>query len=99
MAAPGALGARHPEVDRLRRLLRRRADRAAERAFVVEGPKLVGEAIAAGVVESVYVAPGTPPPNGLPAGVPVRELQRGVLERVADTVTPQPVMAVCRSID
>jgi TrmH family RNA methyltransferase len=80
-------------------LLRRRADRAAERAFVVEGTKLVDEAIAAGVVECVYLAPGTTPPADLPANVPVRVLQRGVLERVADTVTPQPVLAVCRSID
>jgi RNA methyltransferase, TrmH family len=99
MVAPGALGARHPEVDRLRRLLRRRADRAAERAFVVEGPKLVDEAIAAGAVEAVYVAPGTAPPESLSTDVPVRELQRGVLERVADTVTPQPILAVCRAVD
>ena len=99
MVAPGALGARHPEVDRLRRLLRRRADRAAERAFVVEGPKLVDEAIAAGAVETVYLAPGATPPPALPADVSVRVLQRGVLERVADTVTPQPVLAVCRSVD
>ena len=99
MVAPGALGARHPEVDRLRRLLRRRADRATERAFVVEGPKLVDEAIAAGAVEAVYVAPGTPPPEGLDEDISVRVLQRGVLERVADTVTPQPVLAICRSVD
>ena len=99
MVAPGALGARHPEVDRLRRLLRRRADRFAERAFVVEGPKLVDEAIAARAVETVYLAPGTRPPTGLPAEIPVRVLQRGVLERVADTVTPQPILAVCRAVD
>lgn len=66
---------------------------------MVEGAKLVGEAIAAGAVESVYLAPGTTPPDGLPADVAVRVLQHGVLERVADTVTPQPVLAVCRSID
>lgn len=97
--APGALGARHPEVERVRRLLRRRADRAAERAFVVEGPKLVDEAIAAGAVEAIYLAPGTTPPKGLAADVSVRVLQPGVLERVADTVTPQPILAICRSID
>jgi TrmH family RNA methyltransferase len=91
------LGARHPEVERLRRLLRRRSDRASARAFVVEGPKLVAEAIAAGApVEAVYVAEG----ERFDAGdVPVRTLQRGVLERVADTVTPQPVLAVCGAVD
>jgi len=33
------------------------------------------------------------------AGVPVFELAPGVLERVADTVTPQPVLAVARTVD
>jgi TrmH family RNA methyltransferase len=99
VAPPSALGARHPEVERLRRLLRRRSDRASEQAFVLEGPKLVAEAIAAGApLEAIYVADGAPlalPPTD----VAVRVLQRGVLERVADAVTPQPVLAVCRSID
>lgn len=99
MAPPSALGARHPEVERLRRLVRRRSDRASERAFVLEGPKLVGEAIAAGApLEAIYVADGAAvelPPHG----VPVRVLQRGVLERVADATTPQPVLAVCASVD
>jgi TrmH family RNA methyltransferase len=96
VAPPSALGARHPEVERLRRLLRRRSDRASERAFVVEGPKLVAEALAAGApVEAVYVAEGT----DFDAAAPVRVLQRGVLERIADTVTPQPVLAVCGAVD
>jgi TrmH family RNA methyltransferase len=89
----GALGARHPEVDRLRRLLRRRSDRVQERAFVVEGPKLLAEAIAAGAeVEAVYAPEGVEVATDLP----VRRLQKGVLERVADTVTPQPLLAVVR---
>lgn len=99
MSAPGALGARHPEVDRLRRLLRRRSDRTAEGAFVLEGPKLLAEALAAGApLEAVYVSdPEAVDLSGVE--VPVRLLQRGVLERVADTVTPQPVLAVCRVVD
>ncbi|MCU1486990.1 MAG: rRNA methylase [Actinomycetia bacterium] len=99
MVPPSALGARHPEVERLRRLLRRRSDRASERAFVVEGPKLVAEAIAAGApLEAIYVADGVEL-DLPPTDVPVHALQRGVLERVADTVTPQPVLAICRSVD
>ena len=89
----GALGARHPEVDRLRRLLRRRSDRVQERAFVVEGPKLLAEAIGAGAeVEAVYAPEGVEVATDLP----VRRLQKGVLERVADTVTPQPLLTVVR---
>jgi TrmH family RNA methyltransferase len=99
VAPPSALGARHPEVERLRRLLSRRSDRASEGAFVLEGPKLLAEALAAGApLEAIYVAEGAE--ADVPAtDVPVRALQRGVLERVADTVTPQSVLAVCRSVD
>jgi len=92
----GALGARHPEVDRLRRLLRRRSDRVQERAFVVEGPKLLAEAVSAGgEVEAVYAPEGVEVDTDLP----VRRLRKGVLERVAHTVTPQPVLAVVRRPD
>lgn len=92
----GALGARHPEVDRLRRLLRRRSDRVQERAFVVEGPKLLAEAVGAGArIEAVYAPEGVEVATDLP----VRRLQPGVLERVADTVTPQPLLAVVRRPD
>lgn len=63
---------------------------------MVEGAGLVTEALAAGAsVEVVYLPAGTtPPPEVLAAGVPVVELLPGVLERVATTVTPQPLLAV-----
>lgn len=97
--AGGPLGFRHKRVQRVRRLLAQPSYREAERAFVVEGAKLVGEALGAGArVEGVYAAP-----DGLGAGV-VRDaeatgvrifpLGAGVIERVTDTVTPQPVLAV-----
>ena len=94
---------RHQEVQRLRRLLRRRTARAAERTFVAEGVKVVSEALFAGVpVESAFVAPGVP--DGLvdallAAGARVHALAPGVMERVADTVTPQPVAAVVPYLD
>lgn len=80
----------------------RRSAREAERAFVVEGATLLGEALAAGApVESVYAAPGPRGGVELPevrraweGGVRVHDLASGVLERVAGTVTPQPVLAV-----
>ncbi len=62
--------------------------------FVVEGPGLVGEAVRAGwEVVAQYVAPGAEPVAG--AGE-VCELAPGVLERVATTQTPQPVLAEVR---
>jgi TrmH family RNA methyltransferase len=100
LAGPSALGARHQKVERLRRLVRRRSVRTSERAFVLEGAKLVGEALDAGTtLEAVYVAEGTDGVGPLlqravDAGARVHTLGPGVLERVAGTVTPQPVLAV-----
>ncbi|HVF76593.1 MAG TPA: RNA methyltransferase [Acidimicrobiales bacterium] len=81
----------------------RRSARAAERVFVVEGAKVLSEAIVAGVpVEGVYVTADAPPDvlelaDATKARVHV--LAQGVMERVADTVTPQPVMAVVPYVD
>lgn len=94
---------RHHHVQRLRRLLGRRSARSTERAFVVEGAKVLGEALDAGVaVESLYLAPGAADPvvdRAYAAGVRVHHLEPGVIERVADTVTPQPILAVVPYID
>ncbi len=94
---PGdALGFRHPEIQRLRRLLGRRSARVDEDAFVVEGPGLLAEAIAGGWdVETVYLDDRADPAL-VPSGIDVRHLGRGVLERVATTETPQPILAVVR---
>lgn len=73
--------------------------------FVVEGVKLLGAALAAGAeIESVFLAPGaTSVPEVLweveaarAAGARVFDLDLGVMERIAATVTPQPVIAVTR---
>jgi TrmH family RNA methyltransferase len=70
--------------------------------FVAEGPTLLGEALAAGVaVESVFWAGSPLPPAAAGVvdaaargGARVFELAPGVLQRVAGTVTPQPVLAI-----
>jgi TrmH family RNA methyltransferase len=100
------LAYRHQRVQRLRRLLARRSARTAESCFVVEGTKLLGEALDAGcAVESVYWDPsagGDPGPmveRCLARGLRVYELEAGILGRVADTVTPQPVLAVVPVVD
>lgn len=99
------LALRHQKVQRLRRLLTRRSAREAERAFVVEGVKVLSEALDAGVpVESVYLAPDgagaeAVAQRAFDVGARVYELAPGVIERVADTVTPQPVMAVVPFVD
>ncbi|MBO0694127.1 MAG: RNA methyltransferase [Acidimicrobiaceae bacterium] len=93
-------------MQRLRRLLTRRSVRQAEGAFVVEGAKLLTEALDAGAaVESVYLDPGGGAALGplvsrcLDTGLRVYDLETGVLARVADTVTPQPILAVVSTVD
>jgi TrmH family RNA methyltransferase len=87
----------------------RRSARQAEGSFIVEGAKVLGEALAAGAaIESVYVDRAVADPSGAldrvlddayAAGVRVFDLAPGVLSRVADTVTPQPVMAILPQVD
>lgn len=95
------LGARHPQVRRLRALNRDRQTRAAERAFVLEGPRIVAAALDRGVdLEAVYLGYRARPAFAPlverleAAGVPVRELREGVLEKVGVTRTPQPLLGV-----
>ncbi|MDQ1391596.1 MAG: methyltransferase, TrmH family [Acidimicrobiaceae bacterium] len=100
---------KHQRVQRLRRLASRRSARLAERCFVVEGVKVLREALAAGVdIDSVYIDRTDPISDGAlddllheayAAGNRVFDLAPGVLARVADTATPQPVMAVVRQMD
>ena len=70
---------------------------------MIEGPMLVGDALDAGVeLECLFVAAGTASPvvaRAVASGIPVLDLAPGVLERVAGTVTPQPVLAVAKALD
>jgi len=47
-------------------------------------------------LEAIYVPEGEPPPGGVLAGAPCAALAAGVLERVATTESPQPLLAVVR---
>ena len=70
---------------------------------MAEGVKVISEALAARVpLEAVFAAPGAPADlldRAAAAGARVHELAPGVLERVAGTVTPQPVMATLPYVD
>ena len=98
------LSKQHQKVKRLRRLVGRRSARQAEGVFVLEGARVVSEALDAGArVEALYVAAGASDDpvarRAFEAGVRVFELADGVMEHVADTVTPQPLMAVAAYVD
>jgi RNA methyltransferase, TrmH family len=90
-------------VRRIRRLLAQRSARRSEGAFVVEGVNVLEAALDGHAdIEALFAAPEAE--ADCPAlldratrrGILVHRLAPGVLERVAGTVTPQPVLAVAR---
>jgi TrmH family RNA methyltransferase len=94
---------RDARVRRIRRLLAQRSARRSEGAFVVEGANVLGAALDGEAdIEAFFAAPEAEAecPELLDRarrrGIPVHRLEPGVLERVAGTVTPQPVLAVAR---
>jgi TrmH family RNA methyltransferase len=101
---PAVLSPRNPRVASLRRLSGRRSARAEAGRFVIDGPRLVRDALDAGVVvESVFVPEGAvaddPAVDALlarcaAAGVEVFALAREVFDNVAPSTTPQPALAV-----
>jgi RNA methyltransferase, TrmH family len=77
--------------------LSRRKVRRARGLHLVEGPNAVGEALAAGVVDEVFVTPDAAGTVTVPADVVCRTVEPHVLERLADATTPQGVVAVART--
>lgn len=94
-----ALAFNNPRVQQLRRLIGRRSSRHEDGLFVVEGPVLVAEAVAAGwTCDAQFVAgeaDGVDHP-GVPGAGPVVALAPGVFERVASTEAPQNPIALVR---
>jgi TrmH family RNA methyltransferase len=92
-------------VRRLRRLVQKRSLRWSEGVCVLEGPDLVSSALDGAVeFEALYVDAGHVASlevtqligRAQTAGVRVFTLAEGVLEKVADATTPQPLLAAVR---
>lgn len=100
---PDQVSIRHPTIKRLRRLSGRRSARSAEGAFVIDGPTLLRDALEAGVpLDEVVAEPRCPEEllaRAAAAGAVVRAVADGVLARVTDTATPQPVAAIGRFVE
>jgi TrmH family RNA methyltransferase len=95
-------------VRRLRRLVQKRSLRWSEGVCVLEGPDLVDAALESGAeFEAVYLdaAAGQSPSitrlskKAEGRGVRVFALAPGVVEKIADAQTPQPVLAAVRFED
>jgi RNA methyltransferase, TrmH family len=104
--AGGSRGAAPPGPIRAARRLTKRAFRQRERAFLAEGPQAVAEAIRCGAqVSELFV---TGPARGrhhdlvtavADAGIPVHVVSGEVMGELAQTVTPQGLLAVCGFLD
>jgi TrmH family RNA methyltransferase len=104
-SGPELTSIRSPRVKAARQLAKR-ALRARARSFLAEGPQAVTEALARdGVVTELFLtAAARSRHGGLAArasrrGVPVHVVSGEVMAELAQTVTPQGILAVCRFVD
>ncbi len=98
-------GVHSPRLKAARRL-NKRAFRQRERAFLAEGPQAVAEAFHCGaqVTDLFVTVPARTRHHDLvaaiaAAGIPVHVVSGEVMDELAQTVTPQGLLAVCGFID
>lgn len=105
--AGAPLAARNPRLARLRKLVARRSERVKTGLVPLDGPVLLAEALRS-PVEVVEVYRDVDAPHAIDAdsndllaarGVPVLEVAGGVVARIADPVSPQPVVSLVRRPD
>jgi len=105
MASPELTSIRSTRVLAARRLAKR-TFRGADRRFLAEGPQAVREALRLPdlavelfVTADAQVRHGDLMGAAATAGVPVQRVSGEVMASLAQTVTPQGVVAVCRFLD
>lgn len=101
----GALGIRSPRVKAARQL-GKKAFRERGRLFLAEGPQAVREALRQlGVLTELFVTgPGADRHpdlvvQAISQGAPVHEVSGEVMADLAQTITPQGLLGVCRFVD
>lgn len=105
MASHELLTSRTPRVKEARKLTRR-ASRMSARRFLAEGPQAVREALAVpGCVIEVFATPDASEryadlrATADAASVDWWQVENAAIDGLADTVTPQGVVALCHAID
>jgi len=103
--AGGSLGIRSPRVKAARQLAKK-AFRERARSFLAEGPQAVREALRQpGVLTELFTTSsggGRHPElvgHAVSQGIPVYEVSGEVMAELAQTITPQGLLGVCRFID
>ena len=105
-ASPGTYPGVHSPRLKAARRLNKRAFRQRERAFLAEGPQAVAEAFHCGaqVTDLFVTVPARTRHRDLvaaiaAAGIPVHVVSGEVMDDLAQTVTPQGLLAVCGFVD
>ena len=89
---------KNPYIMRLRQLASDASARRESGETVLDGLKLLGEALASGAeVTGAVFAEGAAPPEGLPPDVQVVELPAELLAYISTVETPQGMLALCRT--
>ncbi len=103
-----ALTFRHYKIQRLRRLIQNKSYRYSEKKFVVEGAASIRSALEAKThLETVFYDPKISDNQTAfelltelqSNGIRCHELKPGVMDRVADCVTPQPICAIAELVE
>lgn len=100
-AAAEPIGHAHSGALRSARRLSTLKGRRAAEQFLAEGPQAVREAVAAGLVQRLFVTPAASVrhadivADGHASGATVLEVGEAELASLTDTVTPQGLVAVC----
>jgi RNA methyltransferase, TrmH family len=91
----------NPKIQRIRDLLAHSRSRSEQKAFVIEGIRLVEEAIRSGAKpESIYYSSQVNPrgmeliEKMLSAGIPIEEVETSLMNRLSDTESSQGILAV-----
>jgi len=105
-ASPGTHPGVHSPRLKAARRLNKRAFRQRERAFLAEGPQAVAEAFHCGArITDLFVTVPARTRHGdlvaaiAAAGIPVHVVSGEVMDDLAQTVTPQGLLAVCGFVD
>ena len=105
-ASPGTYPGVHSPRLKAARRLNKRAFRQRERAFLAEGPQAVAEAFHCGarITDLFVTVPARTRHHDLvaaiaAAGIPVQVVSGEVMDDLAQTVTPQGLLAVCGFVD
>ncbi|MEW6179279.1 MAG: RNA methyltransferase [Chloroflexota bacterium] len=94
------------KIQRIRTLLGRRSAREKERAYVIEGARLIEEALASSIPLEMVLISTQPSPRAaelIPTisklGIPLEETDADLFNRLSDTENPQGILAVVHQVE